>query len=270
MSIMRFTRFIFLLIPLVILINCSGPEQLAVYQEDQALEVDGNLTNWNTDETLLKSTSEADYYAAIYGNNLYLFVDVKGLIKHSGILKSGLIVYLSSSEENKKRTGIAYPPGSYNLLREYPNSFESFTTEVEWSRKPENTEMLQNLQDGMYSSVMIVERPNGSNHPEYGFIDKSQLQVDGIEIAVNEDRRYISIEMKIPLGETPLFNLSKDKIWLGFSIEPPEFNFRDQSSSVSSRQRESYADRSRREANMRYAISRNLGQGEDWFIINVK
>lgn len=249
--------------------NCTGPEQLAVYEEDQELEVDGNLTNWNTDQTLLKSTSEVDYYATTYNNNLYLFVDVKGLIKHSGILKSGLIVYLSSSEENRKRTGISYPPGSYNLLREYPNSFESFTTDAEWSREPENTQMLENLQEGMYSSVMIVERPDGSNRPEYGFIDKSQLEVDGIEIAVNEERRYISIEMKIPLGETPLFNLANNKIWLGFSIEPPDFNFREESSSVSNR-RDSYADRSRREANMRYAISRNLGQGEDWFIINVE
>jgi hypothetical protein len=253
----------------MVFLNCSGPEQLSVYKEDQPLEVDGNLTNWNTDETLLKSTSEVDYYATTYGNNLYLYIDVKGLIKHSGILKSGLIVYLSSSEANRKRTGISYPPVSYNLLREYPNSFESFTTDVEWSRKPENTEILENLQEEMFSSVMIVERPNDSNRPEYGFIDKSQLEVDGIEIAANQERRYISIEMKIPLGETPLFNLPKNKIWVGFSIEPPEFNFRDESSSVSSR-RDSYADRSRREANMRYAISRNLGQGEDWFIINVE
>lgn len=267
---MSFTRILMFMVPLIVLLNCSGPEQLSVFQENQALEVDGNLANWNTDETLLKSTSEVDYYAATYGNNLYLFIDVKGLIKHSGILKSGMIVYLSTSEENRRRTGIAYPPGSYNLLREYPNSFESFTTDPEWSRKPESTKMLENLTEEMYSSIMIVERPNGSNHPEYGFIDKSQLEVDGIEIAANQDRRYISIEMKIPLGETPLFNLTKNKIWVGFSIEPPDFNFRDESSNVSSRQRDSYAERSRREANMRYAISRNLGQGQDWFIINVE
>lgn len=267
---MSFTRIFVFLIPFIVLINCSGPEQLSVFQEDQALEVDGNLTNWNTNETLLKSTSEVDYFAATYGNNLYIFVDVKGLVKHSGILKSGLIVYFGTSEDNRRRTGIAYPPGSYNLLREYPNSFESFTTEVEWSRKPENTEMLENLQEEMFSSVMIVERHDESNRPEYGFIDKSQLEVDGIEIATNRDQRYLTIEMKIPLGETPLFNLSSNKIWLGFSIEPPEFNFRDESSNVSRNQRDSYAERSRREANMRYAISRNLGQGQDWFIINVE
>lgn len=267
---MSFTRILAFLIPLIMLINCSGPEQLSVFQGDKVLEVDGNLTNWNTNETLLKSTSEVDYYATTYGNNLYIFVDVKGLVKHSGILKSGLIVYLATSEENRRRTGMAYPPGSYNLLREYPNSFESFTTEAEWSRKPENIEMLENLQEDMYSSIMIVERPDDSNRPEYGFIDKSQIEVDGIEIAANQERRFISIEMKIPLGETPLFNLSKNKIWLGFSIEPPEFNFRDESSNVSNRQRNNYAQRSRREANMRYAISRNLGQGEDWFIINVE
>ncbi|MDZ7718631.1 MAG: hypothetical protein U5K72_07445 [Balneolaceae bacterium] len=260
----------FLFFCLIVFISCSGPEKLSVYQGDQTIEVDGNLTNWNTNETLLKSTSEVDYYATTHDNNLYLFVDVKGIVKHSGILKSGIIVYLGSSEENRKRTGVAYPPGSYNLLRQYPNSFDSFTTDMEWSNKPANRKLLEDLQEDMYSSVLIVERPQGTNNAEYGFIDKSQLEVDGIEIAANQDRRYISIEMKVPLGETPLFDLSAEDIWLGFSIEPPDFNFREEASSVSNRQRDNFSNRSRREANMRYAISRNLGQGEDWFIINVK
>lgn len=266
---MSFTRILLILTYTALFINCSGPEQLSVYQESQNLEVDGSLTNWNQSETLIESTPEVDYYAATYGNNLYLFIDVKGLLKNSAINKSGVIVYLSSSEENRKRTGIAYPPGSYNLLREYPNAFESFTTDMEWSRKPENAKLLNDLTEEMYSSIMIIERPAGSNQPEYGFINKSQIEVDGIEMAVNREQRYLSIEMKIPLGETPLFNLSKDKIWLGFSIEPPDFNFREESSSVSNR-RDSYAARNRREANMRYAISRNLGQREDWYIINVE
>lgn len=266
---MRFTLFFALLLSFNVFFNCSGPEKLSVHEGAQAIEVDGNLTNWNTNETLLKSTSEVDYYATTYNNNLYLFIDVKGLVKHSGILKSGMIVYLGSSEENRKRTGVAYPPGSYNLLREYPNSFDSFTTDREWSNKPANRQLLDDLQEDMYSSVLIVERPRDSNNAEYGFIDKSQLEVDGIEIAANQDRRHISIEMKVPLGETPLFNLSGDDIWLGFSIEPPDFNFRDQTSSVSNR-RDNYNNRSQREANMRYAISRNLGEGEDWFIINLE
>ncbi|MCG2589362.1 hypothetical protein [Rhodohalobacter sulfatireducens] len=267
---MSFIRTILLFILGILLVNCSGPEQLSIYKESQPLEIDGNITNWNQSETLLDSKTDVDYYAAIYDNNLYLFVDVKDLMKHSAITKSGLIVYLSNSENNRKRTGIAFPPGSYNLLREYPNAFEEFTTDMEWSREPENTELLTDLSEEMYSSVLIVERPGSSNHPEYGFVDKSQIEVNGIEVAANRDQRHLSLEMKIPLGESPLFNLSGDNIWLGFAIEPPDFNFRIENSSAPSRQRERYADQSRREANMRYAISRNLGQGEDWYIINVE
>lgn len=266
---MIFHRLILLLFSTVLFLNCSGPEQLTVHHEDKPLEVDGNLTNWDKEASLLESTSEVDYYATVYGNNLYLFVDVKGLMKHSSITKSGLVIYLSTSEDNRKRSGLAYPVGSYNLLRQYPNAFESFTTDIEWSRKPENVELLTDLSEEIYSSIMIIERPMGSNNPEYGFIDKSQLEVDGFEIAANEESRYVSLEMKIPLGQTSLFNINKDKFWLGFSIEPPDFNFRDESSSMSTNQRDRYGQRSQRQANMRYAISRNLGQDNDWFLINI-
>lgn len=267
---MALNRITFLFLIVCTLISCSGPELLTVHKQDQPIEVDGNLANWDKTESLLKSTDEIDYYATINGNNLYLFVDVKGLMKHSAITKSGLIIYLSESEENRKRSGLAFPPGSYNLLRQYPNAFEEFTTDMEWSRQPDNMQLLEDLSEELFTEIMIIERPVGSKDPEYGFIDKSQLEIDGYEIAGNDEQRFISMEIKIPLGETSLFTLTKEKIWLGFSIEPPDFNFRDNSSSVSPSQRESYGRRSQRQANIRYAISRNLGQGDDWFLIDLK
>ncbi len=265
---MIYQRLFLLLFLFVFLLNCSGPEQLTVHQEDQPIEVDGSLSNWNTNEALLKSDDGVDYYATVVGNNLYLFVDVKGIMKYSAITRSGLIVYLSDSEENRKRSGLAFPPGSFNLLRQYPNAFEEFTTDMEWMRQPENTELMENLSEQLFSNIMIVERPLGNNDPEYGFIDKSQLEIDGFEIAGNEEQRFISMEMKIPLGETSLFNLTKDQIWLGFSIEPPDFNFRDESSSTPS-QRDNYGQRSQRQANMRFAMSRNLGENDEWFLIDL-
>lgn len=267
---MDFSRICVLLLFILTFVNCSGPEQLTVHQQDQPLEVDGSLSNWNKTDALLKSTNEIDYYATIAGNNLYLFVDVKGLMKYSSITKSGLIIYLSNSEENRKRSGLGFPPGSYNLLRQYPNAFEEFTTDMEWSRQPENTQLLEDLSEELFSSIMIVERPIGDNDPEYGFVEKTQLEIDGFEMVGNQDQRLISMELKIPLGETSLFNLREEKIWLGFSIEPPDFNFRDESSSVSPGQRGRYGDQSQRQAHMRYAISRNLGGGDDWFLIDVQ
>lgn len=265
---MIFQRFILLLFPLVVLMGCSGPQQLTVHQQDQPLEVDGNLSNWNTNEALLKSDGGIDYYATVVGNNLYLFVDVKGIMKYSAITKSGLIVYLSDSEENRKNSGLAFPVGSFNLLRQYPNAFEEFTTDLEWTRQPENTQLLEDLSDQLFTNIMIVERPLGNNDPEYGFIDKSQLEIDGFEIAGNEEQRFISMEMKIPLSQTSLFNPTQDKVWLGFSIEPPDFNFRNESSSTPS-QRESYGQRSQRQANINYAMSRNLGESDEWFLIKL-
>lgn len=269
---MPLLRLLLLLISLIILTNCSGPEQLTVHNETQALEVDGSLSNWDTEGAILNSSSEIDYYAANDGNNLYLFIDVKGLIKNSHISRSGLVVYLSNSEENRKRSGLGFPPGSYNLLREYPNSFEKFTTEMDWSQKPENRELLTTLSEDQFSTIMIVERPLETHDPEYGFIEKSQLEIDGFQIAADESQRLMSIEMKIPLGETSLFNLDPQKdIWLGFAIEPPDFDFRAEvENNMSPTRSDRYGRRSQRTANVQYNLSRNLGQREDWFLINIE
>lgn len=268
---MSFSKLVVLLLPVLVLLNCSGPEQLTVHNEDQPIAVDGNLLNWNTDNAILKSSPEIDYYAANDGNNLYLFIDIKGPMKNNAVSGSGLIVYLSNSKDNRKRSGLGYPPGTYNLLREYPNAFKAFTSEMDWSQSPENRELLTTLSENQFSNIMIVERPTGSNDPEYGFIDRTQLEVDGFEIAADEDSRLMSIEMKIPLGETSLFNLDKNKdIWLGFSIEPPDFNFRDEAStSMSQNRRDRYGRQSQQAATMQYNLSRNLGGGDDWFIISI-
>ena len=263
---MRFFKYLFFF-SLFIIVNCSGPETLTVESVDTPPEIDGSLTDWNLTRTQLKSSSSIDYYASQHGDFLYLFVDVKSPMKDAALRQSGLIVYLSTSESSRKRKGIGYPPGSLNLLREYPVQFEGFTTEPDWGRKPENQELLENLSEDLFSSVMVIERPAGSNDPEYGFIDKSQLEIDGFELARNEDSRNMSLEMKIPLSETSFYNIQSGRIWLGFAVEPPNFDFPEENTGSVTRNQADYGRRSTARASRNLAITRSLGQSDEWFIL---
>lgn len=247
-------------------VACSGTKQLTVVQKEEALPVNGNLSGWTTASTLINSSEEINYHAYIHDNNLYLFVDVRSPRLDAAIRQSGLIVYLSNSEENRKRVGIGYPAGSFNLLRESPSTFNSFTTDVEWMRKPENVERVRGLQDDIYSRVMIVERFEGQSNPEYGFVEKHLVEIDGIEIASDQERRMVSLEMKVPLDGSTIYNVEKGNIWVGFALEPPIFRFRNTDTMMSDQHsRGMYGQRNRnvqRQSSQPRMLSR-----EDWYIL---
>lgn len=239
---------------------------MTVIQKNEALPVDGALTGWTTESTLINSSEDINYYAYLHDNILYLFVDVRSPRLDSAIRQSGLIVYLSNSKENRKRVGIGYPVGSFNLLRESPSAFNDFTTDIEWTRKPENVELLRSLLNQIYSRVMIVERYDGQSNAEYGFVEKHLVEIDGIEIATDQERRLTTLEMKIPLDGSTLYNVEKGDIWIGFTLEPPIFRYRNTDTMMDDRQsRGMYGQRNR---NMQRQISQpRLMSRDDWFLL---
>ncbi len=239
---------------------CSSSEQFTVQQVDEPTLVDGSLSSWNTDISRINSSDDIQYFAKIYDDFLHVFVDVRDPHTDRAIRQLGLIVYLSNSKDDRNRLGIGYPAGSFNLLREYPNAYNNFITDEEWGRQPGNIELMTELSEDLFSQVMIVERYDG--RPEYGFIDKSQLEIDGLEIATDEDRRYVSLEMKIPLDGTSIYGVTKNDLWIGFAVEPP--TFRIQQDSDLSRQNQGHYGQ-RRPAPRQPRQRRQLYSKNDWF-----
>jgi hypothetical protein len=224
-------RSIFALVLLLSLLSaCGSTNTFIPHQQSTPLSIDGSLSDWNTNQSLFESRDGANYYASFDEDFIYLFIDIKSPFKDRAIRQSGFTVYLSDNEDQRNRIGVGFPAGSFNLLRENPGAFNSMTRDTDWFTKPENLETLERLNENLFSRVMIVERFDGSSNPEYGFVDKSQLQVDGIEIAADTHSRILSIEMKIPRNGSSIFEFSKQRLWLGFAIEPP--NFRQQSEST--------------------------------------
>ncbi len=203
---------------------------------------------------------------------MYLFIDIKSPIKNSQIKQSGYIVYLNHSKDTRKRVGIGFPAGSFNLLRQDPGTYRSFTDDPDWLENTANREFLSELAEENFERVMIVERVDGSSSAEYGFVDPSQLEVDGMEIAYN-DGRLISIEMKIPLDGSSVFGITSNDVWLGFAVEPPDFNLNQNDYNVSNnRSTGRYGSQNRQPSStqMRQYMNRNLGQYERWYRLQIQ
>ncbi len=248
--------------------GCGSTNTFTPHQQSSPLSIDGSLSDWDTNRTLFESRSEANYYASFDDDFIYLFVDIKSPYKDRAIRQSGFIIYLSDNEDQRKRIGVGFPAGSFNLLRENPGAFSSMIRDNEWFSKPENRETLERLSENLFSRVMIVERHDGSSNPEYGFVEKSQLEVDGIEIVANTDSRNLSIEMKIPRNGSSIFEFSEQRLWLGFAIEPPNFRRQNESSySTSNNNRDMHGTRQQRAP--RQNMTRAFGAMERWYKLDM-
>jgi len=260
------------LIPLLLcatyLMACSGTRTVTTPLTDRDIVVDGTLTNWNLQSSVVERTDAVHYYAAHDNEFLYLFIDVRSLAQNSAMRQSGFIIYLSSSESQRKNIGLAFPAGTFNLLRDDPGAYRSFLNDREWSQKPENRRLMQNLEEEIFERVMIVEQTRGSDK-NYGFVSKDQLRIDGVQIAAEGDRRLMGIELKVPLDESTVFNLQGNKLWLGFEIDPP--NFRVENDNQMSSQRRSGRDQrvSRSTGNSQSNLRQRLGQYERWYKLNL-
>lgn len=252
------------------LVACKGTKQITIHDSDRPIVIDGSLSEWDTGATSLNDSDEIRYFATRKDNYLYVFVDVRSIYKDQSIRQMGMTIYLSNSEDNRRNFGIGFPPGTFNLLRQYPSAFNGFTTDLEWSRKPENIELMTELSKDLFSRVMIVERFDGSSRPEYGFAELSQVEIDGFEIATDLDRRLISLEMKIPLDGSSLYNVRNEDIWIGFAIEPPVFRFREDNQSMSPRQQSSMYGYGYGQRAPRQSARRAIPSQEDWFILRLR
>lgn len=266
-------RSTFLILFLIFNAACGSTTQFSAPEIQRDITIDGTLSDWDISESLLDARDDANFYTSYDDEFLYLFVDIRSPFKDRAMKQSGFIVYLSDDKDLRKKIGIGFPSGSFNLLREYPNQYNSFLRESDWFSKPANRELLEQLEEEVFERVMIVERPDGKSNPEYGFVELSQLQVDGIEIAVDRNRRYISIELKVPRDGSSLYGFKSNRVWLGLAIETPNFRLQNDNDYTTTRQDRRtgmYGGRQQPRAPSRSNMARNLGEFEQWYRINLE
>lgn len=265
-------RSLFIITVIFALNACSSINQFSVPSTENQLAIDGSLSDWDRSASLMEGREDINFYTSFDDEYLYLFIDVRGPFKDRAIKQSGLIVYLSDDKEMRQKLGIGIPSGSFNLLREYPTQYNEFLRDGEWFSKPQNRELLSGLENDIYDRIMIVERRDGKSNPEYGFIEISQLEVDGMEVFVDRQGRYTAIEMKIPRDGSSIYGFSSDRVWLGFAVETPNFRIQDDNDITTMRQdrrNNMYGNQQRRRAPSRTSMARSLGEFEVWYRIEI-
>jgi hypothetical protein len=181
--------------------------------------------------------------------------------------QSGFIIYISGSEEYRNRIGLAFPSGTFNLLRENPVVYDSFISDQEWFQQPQNMDRLEALESEIFDRVMVVEQIESDTN--YGFIDKERLQVDGIEISTGNNRRLMTIEMRIPLNSSSIYNLNSNQLWLGFEIDPPNFRIQNNDNTTAGQQRYGRGRMAQGSNTSRMNLRQRMGQYERWYNINL-
>ncbi len=250
---------------------CSGTKVMTPNKSAHELTIDGNLSDWNLGESLLEESELVNYYVTHTDNFLYLYVDVRSPSMNNAMKQSGFTVYLSSNEEERKRVGIAYPAGSFNLLQNNnPAEYESLLRDPGWLQKQSNRTMLQDFEKEVFEQPMIIERYSGSSNAQRGLVSMDQLEVDGVQMAINQDRRLIGLEMKIPLNGSSIYNINNESsIWVGLEIEPPNFRVSNEFDSSNRNNRQLEQNQRRNLGDQRANLRRSLGQYEKWFKLNL-
>jgi len=265
----------FLFIPLLI-IGCSNAKVVSIPSTDSPPEVDGFIGNWNIAESELESTDLFRYLATYDDEHLYLFIEFRSLFYHEAAKRSGFIVYLSNDQKNRRARGVAFPSGSFNLLRENPGMYDTFISDPEWIQKPDSQRMLENMELDNYHRLMIIDKRTRKSNPSYGFANIEQVEAEGTLLRVNPDSRLTTLELKIPLDGSAPFQINKGNLWIGFAIEPPEFRLGNTDIAAAPTEMDRYYrqqyGQNVRTANItqRHNLQRRMGQFDSWFRVKIE
>lgn len=206
----------------------AGGARADVAQTDGAPTIDGTPSEWTLDQTMLERNDLFNFHAASDGEFLYLYVEVLSQFHQFALRRSGFTVYLSNDPKNRRKRGVSYPSGTFNLLRDDPGFYDEFLRNPEWMQKPENQEFMERLDTQVFELATMSERRESKGRPVFANYPLGMVQSEGALVAVDTTRRTMGIEWRIPLDGTAPFQLRKGETVIGFAIEPPRFVFQDE------------------------------------------
>jgi len=276
---------IFLISMAMLLSACSSSKVLTSYSTSKSPNIDGNLSDWNYKEALINDSEAFDYYTSTNDDYFNVFVKFNHGFYNRAVANSGYTIYLSNNPKNKHKLGITYPVGAFNALTEMPGTYSKLQDDPKWMNKPENQKLLKRLRKENYSRVMITQQQNPKETPQKVIVNVQQLRAQGIKIAADTSKRFITLEMQIPLQSSKTQQLALDakdgqKIQLGFEINPPKFDLSDEVSEQADqqrRQRQTYgygqygsgrSSTSSIAAEQR--LAQRMGQYSKWFTVEIK
>jgi hypothetical protein len=144
----------------VLVSGCGSTETILTHQKetDVDIRIDGNLSDWPVSRANVHDSDHFSYYVMQDADYLYIYVDFKSPFYNGAIENSGFILYLSAQKNSRNHRGIGWPSGSFNMLRDNPDTFRSLTRDSGWFDNTGNRRLLESLREENFDHVMIVER----------------------------------------------------------------------------------------------------------------
>jgi len=265
---------------------CSSSKTLSSHYVNKDIQVDGNLSDWPYSDAVLH---ESDYYTYYMTNDrqyVYLYVQFKNGFYQAAAKQSGFTVYLSGNPDNKKALGITYPLGAFNALRDMPGTYEQFLNNQDWISKPEHQELIKKLSKDNFRRVMITRRDHKDANAQNRILPVEQLRAQGLKIAADTTKRYLNLELRIPIHSSRTQQMALDPkgngpIAVGFAIEPPDIKVEDSANNTGDVTRRgayrggtyggTYGNRSRNDpVSMKRRMAMRMGEYSKWFNVKLK
>lgn len=265
------------------LVACSGSKTLSSHYVDQDITVDGTLSDWPYGDAVLHQSEYFTYYVTNDKQYVYLYVQFKNGFYQGAVQQSGFTIYLSGNPENKKALGITYPLGAFNALRDMPGTYDQFLNNQDWITKPEHQELLKKLRKENYQRVMITRREHKDAHAQNRILPVEQLRAQGLQIAADTTKRYLNLELRIPVHSSRTQQMALDPngngpIAVGFAIEPPDIKVEDTNNTGNVTRRGTYGrgtyggayGRRNDAVSVKRRMAMRMGEYSKWFTVKLQ
>lgn len=214
------------LLTICLILSCSRTKEVTSNFSTDTVELQELLLQWPRSYGPRIQTEYLNYY--INNNNEFLFlrIDFKNSRFYEQARRFGFTVYFDSNDKFKRSFGITYPSGVVTQLNDIPGAQRAYFENPGWENIPENRTLIESIEKDLSEHAMLVQRnePKASIRPFPVTI--SQLHAQGIDLALDQSSRNVSMVFKVPLQSSRIHQFALDtkpgqEFTMGFEIKPP-------------------------------------------------
>ena len=216
-----------LIVSLFFAFSCTSTRQFNSQEQTTPIVVDGNLSDWS--RTDFDTSNNQDFDVAVSNDEefVYIAINFRNNRTYAMARDFGFRIYLDSDRRFRRSFGIVFPAGIVTGLADFPGARKSYLENPGWRNLPENAAILQSVENEMGTRVQVIRRVDSGSSVRPSFVSKDQLRANEITMGLDQSGRTMSLELKVPIrsgmGRDFGIDPDGDRFYLGFEIEPPDY-----------------------------------------------
>ncbi|MEX1121695.1 MAG: hypothetical protein WD491_14100 [Balneolales bacterium] len=193
------------------------------------VEFEPFTSNWPNGDGSRIQTEHLNYFMTNDDEYFYLRIDFKSTQVYQNIERYGFTVYFDAEDKFKRSFGITYPSGFVNQLVNVPGAYRAFFENPGWENAPENLNLIESIENNQHQQAMLMQRTDKNSSERPSFIGLNQLHAQGINLALDQSSRNMSIAFKVPLESSRFHQFALDtkpgeQFNMGFEVKAPSLD----------------------------------------------